>query len=232
MRLKTSPVLPVVLMFFLGGCSLVGRAGSASPVPLLSPKSEEMNLIAPDTFKVLVETTNGDLVLEVYRDWAPLGADRFFNLVRNGYYNDTFFFRTIAGFVAQFGIHGQPEVSAAWKDARINDDSVRVSNERGTISFAMAGPNTRTVQLFINQEDNDRLDRLGFAPFGKVTGGMDTVDRLYSGYGEGAPQGRGPSQDRISLEGNAYLRANFPLMDAIKRAWILPDERPAAENSR
>jgi peptidyl-prolyl cis-trans isomerase A (cyclophilin A) len=173
---------------------------------------------------VFFETTNGDFVVEVYREWAPLGADRFFNLVRNRYYDDIYFFRSIPGFMTQFGIHGQPPVSAAWKEARIADDSVRATNERGTISFATAGPDTRTVQLFINKGNNARLDVLGFAPFGEVTGGMDTVDRLYSGYGEAAPRGEGPSQDRISEEGNAYLRESFPLLDSIVRARLVPKE--------
>lgn len=223
-RLIRSAVPAIVALLF-SACGLVGGPSGPSPSdrPLLNPSSPELNLIAPDTFKVLLETTQGDLIVEVYREWAPLGADRFYSLIRNGYYQDVAFFRNISGFMTQFGIHGEPAVSDAWRVARIDDDSVRANNVRGSISFAMAGPNTRTVQLFINHGDNSRLDAMGFAPFGRVTGGMDTVDRLYSGYGEGAPQGRGPSQDRIQAEGNAYLRSEFPLMDFLVRARILND---------
>ncbi len=226
MRRLIRPVLSTAFALMLGGCGLIGGASGPVPGLLLDPGHEEMNLVAPDTFKVLFETTNGDFMVEVYREWAPLGADRFFNLVRQRYYDDIYFFRSIPGFMTQFGIHGDPPISAAWRDARIADDSVSATNERGTISFATAGPNTRTVQLFINQGNNARLDGLGFAPFGQVTGGMDTVDRLYSGYGEGAPRGPGPSQDRISEEGNAYLRETFPLLDSIVRARLLPADVP------
>jgi peptidyl-prolyl cis-trans isomerase A (cyclophilin A) len=209
----------------LGGCGLMGGPSGPSPAtsPLLDPTSAEMTTQAPDTFKVLFETTEGDVVIQVYREWAPLGADRFYNLVRHGYYNHVRFFRNIAGFMAQFGIHGDPQVSNVWRMARFPDDSVRTSNVRGTISFASAGPNTRTVQVFINHADNTRLDPLGFAPFGRVTGGMDVVDNLYSGYGEGAPQGEGPLQDRIQAEGNEYLQAEFPLLDFIISARLIPD---------
>ncbi len=219
------PAVPAIVALLLSACGLVGGPSGLTPSdrPLLNPSSPEMNLIAPDTFKVLIETTQGDLIVEVFREWAPLGADRFYSLVRNGYYSDIAFFRNISGFMTQFGIHGEPEVSEAWRMARIDDDSVRTNNVRGSISFAMAGPNTRTVQLFINHGDNSRLDAMGFSPFGRVTGGMDTVDRLYSGYGEGAPQGRGPAQDRIQSEGNAYLRSDFPLMDFLVRARLLTD---------
>jgi peptidyl-prolyl cis-trans isomerase A (cyclophilin A) len=209
----------------LVGCSASAPRSVPAPTgsPLLDPTSVEMTAAAPDTFKVLFETTQGDLVIEVYRDWAPLGADRFYNLVRHGYFNEVRFFRNIAGFMAQFGIHGDPEVTSVWRTARIQDDSVRASNVRGTISFASAGPDTRTVQVFINHADNTRLDPLGFAPFGRVTGGMDVVDSFYSGYGEGAPQGQGPLQDRIQAEGNEYLRTEFPLLDYIVTARLLPD---------
>lgn len=223
MRQTIRLALPAALMLYLGGCSLVGGSGPGRS-PLLDPSSAAINLVAPDTFKVLFETTNGDFVVEVYREWAPRGADRFFSLVYNRYYDDIYFFRNISGFMTQFGIHGEPAVSEAWKEARIADDSVSATNERGTISFAMAGPDTRTVQLFINHGNNARLDALGFAPFGRVTGGMDTIDRLYSGYGESAPQGRGPSQDLISSEGNSYLRESFPLLDSIRRARLVPGD--------
>ncbi len=176
---------------------------------------------APDTFKVKFDTTKGDFTIEVHRDWAPLGADRFYNLVRNGYFTDVAFFRVISGFMVQFGIHGDPAVAAAWRGARIKDDPVKQSNTKGYISYAMAGPDTRTTQLFINYGDNVRLDDMGFSPFGKVTDGMKVVESIYSGYGEGAPSGRGPDQGRVQMEGNAYLRAQFPRMDYIKSAQLL-----------
>lgn len=175
---------------------------------------------APDTFKAKFETTKGSFVIEVVRDQAPLGADRFYNLVKGGYFQDIAFFRVIPGFMAQFGIHGDPKVSAAWRPARIQDDAVKSGNARGAISFAMAGPNTRTTQFFINLVDNSRLDGMGFASFGKVVEGMDIVDKINGEYGEGAPRGRGPDQGRIQSEGNTYLKEKFPNLDYIKSASI------------
>lgn len=176
---------------------------------------------AADTFRVRLETSEGDIVIEVRRDWAPLGADRFRELVTGGYYDGARFFRVLPGFVAQFGINGDPQVSAAWRERRIPDDSVRQSNARGTVTFATAGPDTRTTQVFINYADNSRLDGMGFAPFGQVVEGMDIVDRLHAGYGEGAPRGRGPDQSRIQAEGNSYLEREFPELDYIRRATIV-----------
>ena len=176
---------------------------------------------APDTFKVLVESTTGEFVVTVYRDWAPLGADRFYNLTTNGYFNGVRFFRMVPRFVVQFGLSGDPAVNAVWRTATLPDDSVRSSNRRGTVTFATAGPNTRNAQLFVNLADNTRLDATGFAPIGKVTGGMDVVERLHAGYGEMAPNGRGPNQARIQAEGEAYLTAEFPLLDRIMRARVV-----------
>jgi peptidyl-prolyl cis-trans isomerase A (cyclophilin A) len=175
---------------------------------------------APATYKAKFETSKGVFVLEVTRAWAPCGADRFYNLVKNGFYDNARFFRVISGFMVQFGINGNPAISAKWHDANIQDDPVRQSNRRGTISFATAGPNTRTTQVFINFVDNSNLDGMGFAPFGKVVLGMNVVDALYAGYGEGEPQGNGPSQGRLQAEGNAYLARHFPRMDYIKKATI------------
>jgi peptidyl-prolyl cis-trans isomerase A (cyclophilin A) len=176
---------------------------------------------APETFKVKFNTTKGAVVIEATRAWAPLGADRFYNLVKAGYFTDIAFFRVIDGFMAQFGIHGDPAVSAAWRPARIQDDPVKQSNARGYISYAMAGPNTRTTQFFINFGDNSQLDSMGFSPFARVTEGMDVVDSIYSGYGEGAPRGMGPDQGRVQLQGNAYLQKDFPKLDYIKSAELL-----------
>lgn len=188
---------------------------------LLNP--EKLTQKAPKYFKVLFTTTKGNFVVEVEREWAPHGADRFYNLVKNGFYNDVAFFRVIKGFVAQFGINGNPMISQKWLNATIPDDEVRLSNIRGTISFASRGPNTRTTQLFINYADNSRLDSMGFAPFGKVIEGMEVIDKLYSEYGEGEPYGSGPSQIRIQTEGNEYLKKNFPQLDYIISAQIIEE---------
>ena len=177
---------------------------------------------APDTFKAQFDTTKGKITIEVTRSLSPNGADRFYNLVRSGFFKDVAFFRVISGFMGQFGIHGDPKVSAAWRGANINDDPVVGSNTRGMVSFATAGPNTRTTQMFINLANNARLDESGFSPFGKVTEGMDVVEKINAEYGEGAPNGRGPSQGRIQQEGNVYLKKDFPNLDYIKSATILP----------
>jgi peptidyl-prolyl cis-trans isomerase A (cyclophilin A) len=177
---------------------------------------------APPTYKVKFDTSKGPFIVEVHRDWAPLGADRFYNLVKNGFFNNTRFFRVVSGFMVQFGINGDPAISSQWRSARINDDPVKKSNGRGLITFATAGPNTRTTQDFINYADNAALDGQGFAPFGQVTSGMNVVDALYSGYGEGAPSGGGPEQGRVQSEGNAYLTSSFPKLDYIKSATIVP----------
>jgi peptidyl-prolyl cis-trans isomerase A (cyclophilin A) len=178
---------------------------------------------APAVFQVRFTTTKGIFVVEVTREWAPLGADRFYNLVKNGYYDNCRFFRVIAGFMAQFGIHGDPKISAVWEGASIKDDPVRQSNLRGFVSFATAGPNTRTTQLFINYADrNSRLDSMGFSPFGKVVKGLEIVDSLYSDYGEGAPRGGGPDQGMIRKQGNGYLEKGFAKLDYIKSAVIVP----------
>ena len=196
---------------------------AAAPAPaqaaLLAP--EKATEQAPAVFKVGFATTKGDFVVEVHRDWAPHGADRFYNLIKLGYFDDTSFFRDVAGFMVQFGLNGSPEVNAKWHAANIPDDpAAGQSNKRGFITFATAGPNTRTTQVFINFGDNESLDGMGFTPFGKVASGMEVVDSLYSGYGDGAPQGMGPAQDRIQNEGNAYLKRDFPKLDYLKTARL------------
>ncbi len=196
----------------------------ARPLPASPGFTEPANLTekAPESFKAQFDTTKGKFTIEVTRSLSPNGADRFYNLVHSGYFKDVAFFRVIPGFMCQFGIHGDPNVSAKWRDANINDDPVKGSNTRGTISFATAGPDTRTTQMFINFGDNTRLDGMGFSPFGKVTDGMDVVDKINSEYGEGAPGGRGPDQGRVQMEGNAYLKKDFPNLDYIKSAAIVP----------
>jgi peptidyl-prolyl cis-trans isomerase A (cyclophilin A) len=178
---------------------------------------------APATYRAKLTTTKGDIVVEVTRAWAPLGADRFYNLVKTGYFTDIAFFRVVSGFMVQFGIHGDPKVSASWRGQRIPDDPVTQSNKRGMVTFATAGPGSRTTQLFINFGDNSNLDGMGFAPIGRVADdGMKVVDSLHAGYGEGAPRGAGPAQDRMQSEGNAYLKQSFPKLDYIQSASILP----------
>ena len=176
---------------------------------------------APETYQVKFVTTSGDFILTVTRAWAPLGADRFYNLVRHHFYDNASFFRTIPGFVTQFGISAYPPVAAAWANANIKDDPVTQSNKRGFITFATGGPNTRTTQVFINLGDNSRLDASGFSPFGQVTEGMDVVEMLYGGYGDGPPRGAGPDQDRIQKEGKPYLDQGWPKLDSIKTATVI-----------
>ena len=179
---------------------------------------------APETFKAQFDTTKGKFTVQVTRSLAPNGADRFYNLVRSGYFTDIAFFRVIPGFMCQFGIHGDPNVSAKWREANIADDPVKGSNTRGAITFATAGPNTRTAQLFIDFGNNVGLDGQGFSPFGKVIEGMDVVDKINSEYGEGAPNGNGPNQGRIQMEGNTYLKKDFPNLDYVKSATIVPGD--------
>ena len=183
--------------------------------PLMNPTAPEMTQTAPATYRVKFETTKGDFVVEVTRAWAPNGADRFYNLVRNGFYDEARFFRVIEGFMAQFGINGDPQVSARWRGASIPDDPVKQSNLRGYVTYAKGGPNSRTTQMFINFGNNARLDADGFPPIGRVVQGMEVVDQIYTGYGEQ------PNQGRIQMQGNAYLTQSFPNLDYIKKASVV-----------
>lgn len=203
----------------------VGDSAAAGPGPLYRPESAAMTRRAPDVYRVRFATTEGDFTIQVRRAWAPRGADRLYNLARRGFYDDARFFRVIEGFVAQFGLSGRPELDALWRRHPIRDDSVAHSNERGTVTFASAGENTRTTQLFVNLTDNARLDDMGFAPVGRVVEGMEVVDSLYSGYGEGAPRGAGPSQRRILERGNSYLEEEFSKLDYIEDTSVM--EGPA-----
>jgi peptidyl-prolyl cis-trans isomerase A (cyclophilin A) len=199
---------------------------AAPAVPALAQASlsnpASLRETAPAVYKARFDTSKGVFVVEVHRDWAPNGADRFYNLVKNGFYNDARFFRVISDFMVQFGINGNPQISKVWRDANIKDDPVKASNKRGMITFATAGPDTRTTQVIINFGNNAGLDDQGFAPFGQVVSGMDVVDSLYSGYGEGAPRGDGPDQGLVQSQGNAYLKKDFPKLDYIKTATIEP----------
>ncbi len=194
--------------------------------PLLDP--QQASETAPERFRVRFETTAGTFVVEVRRKWAPNGADRFYNLVKLGYYDGVTFFRVLDNFMAQFGIHGDPEVSAVWRNAQFPDDPVVQSNTRGRVTFATAGPDSRTTQIFINYKNNSSsLDGTGFAPFGRVVEGMAVVDKLYSAYGEGAPSGPGPAQGRAQAEGNAYFRSEFPKLDHIETARLVEPKAKA-----
>lgn len=205
----------VLLLALATGCALVRRT---PPLTDAAPDSR-----APDTFIVAFQTSKGTFEVQSVRAWAPLGVDRFHHLVRIGYYDGTRFFRVVPNFVVQFGIHGDSAVNAAWRNRRFADDSVRASNQEGYLTYAMAGPNTRTTQLFINLRDNRRLDTLGFAPIGRVVSGMDVVRQLHAGYGDGPPRGAGPSQDSIARAGNAYLARAYPQLDSIVRARLIKD---------
>jgi peptidyl-prolyl cis-trans isomerase A (cyclophilin A) len=195
-----------------------GGAVDLSKAKLRNPS--QLTEKAPDVFKAKFETSKGPFVIEVHRDWAPLGADRFYNLVKNGFYDDCRFFRVVDGFMVQIGMNGNPAIQSAWTSARLQDDPVKQSNKKGYVTFAHAGPNSRTTQFFINFGDNAMLDKQGFPPIGQVVSGMDIVEKLYSGYGDGPPRGRGPSQGQITAEGNAYLVKDFPKLDYVKKATI------------
>jgi peptidyl-prolyl cis-trans isomerase A (cyclophilin A) len=202
--------------------SAESKTGTPAARPsLLNPAS--LRAKAPELFKAQFTTTKGDFVVEVHRDWAPIGADRFYNLVKNGFFTNAAFFRVIPGFMVQFGLNANPAVSKAWENANLKDDPVTQSNKRGMVTFAKTSqPNSRSTQLYINYGDNAGLDPQGFAPFGTVTEGMEVVDMIYSAYRER------PDQSRITDEGDAYLVKNFPMIDKIKLAKILPAEPAAA----
>jgi peptidyl-prolyl cis-trans isomerase A (cyclophilin A) len=226
--MKSKHLLVTTLICFAvtAGCAVVAiaeekAAAPAKPNPALLDPSLAAET-APKTYRVKMETTAGAFTIEVHREWAPRGADRFYNLVKIGYFDNIAFFRVLAGFMAQAGFHGDPAVSKVWLNSRIQDDTVRMSNEKGMVTFAMGGqPNTRSAQFFVNYGDNSYLDEMGFAPFGKVIEGMASVEALYSGYGEGQPNGKGPSQGKLYNGGNAYLEAEFPQLDYIIKATIV-----------
>ena len=206
----------------LGAALLAGAIACHRERPLLTPATAFWQQRAPDQFRVRVRTTQGPFVLAITRAWAPIGADHFYNLVRAGYYDDSRFSRVLPQFIAQFGLAGDPRVTAVWKDRPIPDDPVRTSNVRGTIAYAMTGPNTRTTQLYISLRDNARLDAQGFAPIGRVVEGMDVVDRLYDGYGESSGGGvRAGRQQKVIAEGNKYLDREFPKLDRLLSARIV-----------
>jgi peptidyl-prolyl cis-trans isomerase A (cyclophilin A) len=213
------------LLALLACAAVAAQAPADRTAKLRSPAALAEK--APETYKAKFDTSKGAFVIEVHRDWAPRGADRFYNLVKNGFYDNVRFFRVVDGFMAQVGMNGTPSIQAVWDNARFPDDPVKQSNKKGYVSFASAGANTRTTQFFISLGNNDFLDKPGacgpgcaFPPFGQVVSGMDVVDQLYNGYGDAAPRGRGPEQQRIRTEGNAYLTKSFPKLDYVKTATI------------
>ena len=224
--MSTNPARALIALAAL----LAATALAAADREALS-KPEKLTQQAPATYSVKFETSKGVFVVDVTRDWAPLGADRFYNLVRHGFYDDVRFFRVVPGFVVQFGISGDPALAKVWQQARLKDDSVKHSNKAGTVTFALAGPNSRTTQVFINLVNNARLDELGFSPFGVVSQGLDVVAKLHGGYGDGPPRGRGPEQSRIVDEGNAYLDEKFPELDRVTKATIVDSGSGRTESS-
>ena len=222
----------------LVAASLVGGCGGGEPqeeapaqepapaeqaVPADSPLLTPANLTetAPETYQVRFETSAGPIVVQVNRAWSPNGADRFYNLVKNGYYDDTRFYRVVEGFMAQFGLKGVPAIDQAWRDAKFPDDPFTQSNRRGTITFAHAGTDTRTTQVFFNFKDNTHLDESGFTPFGEVVEGLDVMDKIYAGYGELPPAGNGPDYAKAWVQGNKYLDENFPEMSKVNTATLV-----------
>ena len=196
------------------------KAAAPDKNPLLDVAAVSQQ--APAKYTVRLETTKGDILIDVTRDWAPRGADRFYSLVKAGFYDDVAFFRVIGGFMAQVGISGDGAINRVWRTATIDDDPVKESNKPGYVSFATSGPNSRTTQFFINYGDNSRLDGMGFSPFGKLQEeSLKVAQQLHAGYGEGAPRGRGPDQGRLQQAGNAYLRADFPELDYIRKATVV-----------
>lgn len=187
---------------------------------LRNPSDLVFHATAPDTFHARLSTTKGDIVIEVQRTWSPNGADRFYSLVRNGFYDGVYFFRVVEGFIAQFGINGDPRTAVAWATETIPDDPQVLSNRPGTVTFAMRGPDSRTTQLFINLIDNMALDDQGFTPIGQIVEGMDVAGQIYAGYGEMAPRGGGPAPQFIMQRGNDWLRKEYPRLDYIRTATI------------
>ena len=206
----------------LAGCGGGGHsAASGPPAALLHPA--KLNAKAPQLFTATFKTTKGTFQIEAHRTWAPRAADRFYNLVKSGFFDGVIFFRVVPRFVVQFGISPYPSVSTAWQNATITDDLPTVRNTRGGVTFAAAGPNSRTTQVFINLGNNTNLDQSGFAPFGAVVSGMDVVDKLYSGYADT------PTQQQVEMEsqGNAWLNKNYPKLDSIKTARVTAESNPA-----
>jgi len=212
----------LVMAWGCGGGSEEGAPEGPPANPLLQPRTFQET--APGEYRVRLETTQGEVLIQVHRDWAPLAADRFFNLVKAGFYDGMAFHRVLDDFVAEWGIHGDPWVNAAWRQTEMVDEPVRQSNTRGKVTFSKNRPNSRTVQVFVNLKDNSSLDDDGFSPFGEVVEGMDVVESLYAEYGDGPPRGEGVYQAMAIAKGDEYLEAEFPLLDRIQRAVLVEGE--------
>ena len=206
----------------LAGCGGGGHSASSGPPDVLLHPAK-LTAKAPQLFTATFKTTKGTFQIEAHRTWAPKAADRFYNLVKSGFFDGVIFFRVVPRFVVQFGISPYPKVSAAWRNATITDDLPTVRNTRGGVTFASAGPNTRTTQVFINLGNNTNLDQSGFAPFGAVVSGMDIVDKLYSGYADTPTK----QQGEMETKGNAWLQKNYPKLDSIKTARVTAESNPA-----
>ena len=202
----------------LCGCSSSPPAKNPETAPVST--TEKKPTQAPEQYSVKVDTTKGAFTIHVTRAWAPHGADRFYELVQAKFFDDEAFFRVVRNFVVQFGINKDTKVNGFWSNMNIPDDPVKQSNRRGTVTFATAGPNTRTTQVFVNLRDNRTLDKQGFAPFGNVSEGLDVVARLYGGYGDMPPGGEGPDPTKIETQGNQYLTDHFPRLDYTKTARV------------
>jgi peptidyl-prolyl cis-trans isomerase A (cyclophilin A) len=219
MKLKRRLILMAI-------CAFACTAATVPATKKAAPKAPPI----PAEYKVKFETTKGDIVIQVHRDWAPLGADHFYELVMKGYYDNNAFFRAIKGFVVQFGMNGDPKVTAKWNASPIKDDqpATKHPNKIGSVTFAQTSmPNSRTTHIFINVNDNaEALDSMGFTPFGEVISGMDIVNNLYTGYGDSPPSGTGPDQEALAHGGNAYLQKSFPNLDYIKKATVIDPPPP------
>ena len=209
--------LPAACLLF-SACSSSNETKEAKKELTSTAPAKKEN--APDVFTVNLDTSKGPVAIEVHRDWAPVGVDHFYTLVKTGFYDGDRFFRVVRNFVVQFGVNGDPKTNRLWSNANLPDDPVKQSNVKGTLTYATAGPNTRSTQLFINLKNNAFLDKDGFAPIGKVTSGMDVVESFYNGYGDMPPSGNGPDSNMIEQQGNDYLASRFPRLDYIKKATI------------
>ncbi|MEO8595215.1 MAG: peptidylprolyl isomerase [Candidatus Solibacter sp.] len=208
-------IICVLMAVALAGCSSSDE-GKKGEAPQAAPKAPEKT---PDVFQAVLDTSKGQVVVEVHRDWAPAGVDHLYSLMTTGFYDNARFFRVTHSYV-QFGIAADPQTNGLWSTARIKDDPPKQSNVKGTLTYAHLGPGTRTTQLFFNVKNNKDLDKQGFAPLGKVISGMDVVEGLYGAYGDVPPRGMGPDTAKIEQQGNVYLDAKFPRLDFIKKITI------------